>query len=49
VPSYLSYHQFFATNRVGYGAAITTTQMLMTIVIGIIFIRIQAQKTEADR
>ena len=49
VPSYLSYHQFFATNRVGYGAAITTTQMLMTIVIGIIFLRIQAQKTEADR
>jgi raffinose/stachyose/melibiose transport system permease protein len=49
VPSYLSYHQFFATNRVGYGAAITTTQVLMTVIIGIIFIRIQAQKTEGDR
>jgi raffinose/stachyose/melibiose transport system permease protein len=49
VPSYMSYHQFFSTNRVGYGAAITTAQMLMTIVIGIIFIRVQAQQTEADR
>ena len=46
VPSYMSYHQFFSTNRVGYGAAITTAQMLMTIVIGIIFIRVQAQQTE---
>jgi raffinose/stachyose/melibiose transport system permease protein len=49
VPSYMSYHQFFATNRVGYGAAISTAQMLMTIVIGIIFIRVQARQTETDR
>lgn len=46
VPSYMSYYQFFATNRVGYGAAITTAQMLMTIAIGIIFIRVQARQTE---
>jgi len=46
VPSYMSYHQFFATNRVGYGAAITTAQTLTTIVIGMIFIRVQSQQTE---
>jgi raffinose/stachyose/melibiose transport system permease protein len=49
VPSVMAYHQFFATNRVGYGAAITTTQMLMTIIIGIVFIRVQARQTEAER
>ena len=49
VPSQMSYHQFFATNRVGYGAAITTAQMLMTLVICFIFIRIQARHTETDR
>jgi raffinose/stachyose/melibiose transport system permease protein len=49
VPSQMSYHQFFATNRVGYGAAITTAQMLMTLVICFIFIRIQARHTENDR
>ncbi|MDB5526154.1 MAG: sugar transporter [Rhizobium sp.] len=46
VPSFMSYHQFFATNRVGYGAAITTAQVLMTIIIGIIFIRVQSHQTE---
>ncbi|WDR02395.1 sugar ABC transporter permease [Devosia algicola] len=46
VPSYFSYYHFFATNRVGYGAAITTAQMLMTIVLGIIFLRVQAHQTE---
>lgn len=49
VPSQMSYHQFFATNRVGYGAAITTAQMLMTLAICFIFIRIQARHTENDR
>lgn len=49
VPSYLSYQQFFSTNRVGYGAAITTAQMLMTIVIGMIFIRVQSRQQEDAR
>lgn len=49
VPSQMSYHQFFATNRVGYGAAITTAQMLMTLAICFVFIRIQARHTEQDR
>lgn len=49
VPSQMAYHQFFATNRVGYGAAITTAQMLMTLVICFVFIRIQARHTENER
>ena len=34
VPSYLTYYHFFATQRVGYGAAIATVQMVMTLVLG---------------
>lgn len=49
VPSQMAYHQFFATNRVGYGAAITTAQMLMTLAICFVFIRIQARHTENER
>ena len=45
VPSYFSYYHFFSTNRVGYGAAITTAQTLLTIVLAIIFLRFQSQQT----
>lgn len=46
VPSYLAYYHFFTTNRVGYGAAITTIQMLITVVLGLIFLRVQRRQTE---
>jgi raffinose/stachyose/melibiose transport system permease protein len=46
VPSYLAYYHFFTTNRVGYGAAITTIQMLITVVLGLIFLRVQSRQTE---
>lgn len=46
VPSYLAYYHFFTTNRVGYGAAITTIQMLITVALGLIFLRLQTQQTE---
>ena len=46
VPSYFAYYHFFQTFRVGYGAAMTTVQMLMTIVLGIVFLRVQATRNE---
>ncbi|HET7714907.1 MAG TPA: sugar ABC transporter permease [Bauldia sp.] len=47
VPSYFAYYHFFQTFRVGYGAAITTVQMIMTIVLGTLFLRVQSQR-ESD-
>ncbi|WFU07928.1 sugar ABC transporter permease [Rhizobium sp. CB3090] len=44
VPSYLSYYHFFTTNRVGYAAAIATLQTAMTIVLGIVFLRMQSKQ-----
>ena len=44
VPSYLSYYHFFTTNRVGYAAAIATLQTVMTIVLGIVFLRMQSKQ-----
>lgn len=49
VPSYLSYYHFFTTNRVGYAAAIATLQTVMTIVLGIVFLRMQSKQTEGGR
>ncbi|HVY21136.1 MAG TPA: sugar ABC transporter permease [Bauldia sp.] len=49
VPSYFAYYHFFQTFRVGYGAAMTTAQMLLTIVLGIIFLRVQARQTAEAR
>ncbi len=46
VPSYLTYYHFFTTNRVGYAAAIAVFQTLVTIVLGIIFIRFQSRQTD---
>jgi raffinose/stachyose/melibiose transport system permease protein len=44
VPSYFAYYHYFSTFRVGYGAAMTTVQMAMTIIIGMLFIRVQARQ-----
>ncbi|ACM27373.1 sugar ABC transporter permease [Agrobacterium rhizogenes] len=46
VPSYLSYYHFFTTNRVGYAAAIATLQTIVTIMLGIFFLRMQSKQTE---
>ncbi len=45
VPSYFAYYHFFSTFRVGYGAAMTTVQMLMTLLLGIILLRVQTRQT----
>ncbi|HEY0124455.1 MAG TPA: sugar ABC transporter permease [Rhizobium sp.] len=49
VPSYLSYYHFFTTNRVGYAAAIATLQTLVTILLGVFFLRMQSKQTEGER
>jgi raffinose/stachyose/melibiose transport system permease protein len=46
VPSYLTYYHFFTTNRVGYAASIAVVQTLITIILGIIFLRAQSRQTE---
>ena len=48
VPSYFAYFHFFQTFRVGYGAAMTSVQMLLTIALGILFLRVQGRSREAD-
>lgn len=45
VPSYLTYYHFFTTNRVGYAAAIATVQTLVTIIMGIAFLRAQSAQS----
>ncbi|MFT8591988.1 MAG: sugar ABC transporter permease [Bifidobacterium sp.] len=49
VPSYYSYSQFFQTQQVGYGAAISTALAVVIIIVAIVFTRIQQnseQKSE---
>jgi len=46
VPSYLAYYHFFTTNRVGYGAAISSIQLLVTVALGLLFLRVQTRQTE---
>ena len=48
VPSYLTYYHFFTTNRVGYAASIAVVQTLITIILGIIFLRAQSRQTESE-
>jgi raffinose/stachyose/melibiose transport system permease protein len=44
VPSYFAYFHFFQTFRVGYGAAMTTAQMFITVLLGLVFLRVQARR-----
>jgi raffinose/stachyose/melibiose transport system permease protein len=44
VPSYFAYFHFFQTFRVGYGAAMTTAQTIITVLLGLIFLRVQTQR-----
>lgn len=46
VPSFFSYYHFFSTVRVGYGAAIATAQTAITIVLALVFLWVQARRTE---
>jgi raffinose/stachyose/melibiose transport system permease protein len=48
VPSYFAYFHFFQTFRVGYGAAMTTAQTLITVLLGLVFLRVQAQRGGRD-
>lgn len=48
VPSYLTYYHFFTTQRVGYGAAIATVQMILTLGLAVIFLRFQARQSEME-
>jgi raffinose/stachyose/melibiose transport system permease protein len=43
VPSYYSYQNFFEKTQVGYGASIANVLTLITIVLAIGFIRVQAR------
>jgi raffinose/stachyose/melibiose transport system permease protein len=47
VPSYYSYSQFFQTQQVGYGAAISTALTVVIIIVSIIFTNVQ-QKAERE-
>lgn len=44
VPSYLTYYHFFATQRVGYAAAIAVVQTVLTVVLAVIFLRFQSRQ-----
>jgi len=44
VPSLLAYYHFFTTNRVGYGATITTVQTVLTMLLAYVFVRHQSSE-----
>jgi raffinose/stachyose/melibiose transport system permease protein len=46
VPSYFAYRSFFEEADVGYGSAISSIMVLIILVIGVVFVRLQ---TRADR
>jgi raffinose/stachyose/melibiose transport system permease protein len=49
VPSYFAYYHFFSTVRVGYGAAISTAQTVLIVVLAAIFLRVQSQQTDVEQ
>jgi raffinose/stachyose/melibiose transport system permease protein len=49
VPSYYSYTEFFQTDQVGYGAAISTALMLVIVVVAALFLRAQTRSERLDR
>jgi raffinose/stachyose/melibiose transport system permease protein len=46
VPSYFAYRSFFQEANVGYGSAISSIMVLIILIVGIVFVRLQ---TRADR
>lgn len=47
-PSYLTYYHFFATQRVGYAAAVSTVQMILTLGLAAIFIWYQTRQAAKE-
>jgi raffinose/stachyose/melibiose transport system permease protein len=45
-PSYLTYYHFFTTQRVGYAAAVSTVQMILTLGLAVIFLVFQQRQAE---
>jgi raffinose/stachyose/melibiose transport system permease protein len=45
-PSYLTYFHFFTTQRVGYAAAVSTVQMILTLGLAVIFLLFQQRQAE---
>jgi raffinose/stachyose/melibiose transport system permease protein len=45
-PSYLTYYHFFTTQRVGYAAAVSTVQMILTLGLAVIFLVFQRRQAE---
>ena len=45
-PSYLTYYHFFTTQRVGYAAAVSTVQMVLTLGLAVIFLLFQRRQAE---
>ncbi|MEO6012217.1 MAG: sugar ABC transporter permease [Devosia sp.] len=43
-PSYLTYYHFFTTQRVGYAAAVSTVQMILTLGLAVIFLMFQQRQ-----
>lgn len=48
VPSYYSYTQFFQSQQVGYGAAISTALTIVIIVISVVFTNVQQRAEQQD-
>lgn len=48
VPSYYSYTQFFQSQQVGYGAAISTALTIVIIVISVVFTNVQQRVEQQD-
>ena len=48
VPSYYSYTQFFQSQQVGYGAAISTALAIVIIVISVVFTNVQQRVEQED-
>lgn len=49
VPSYYSYQNFFEKTEVGYGASIASVLTIITIVLAVGFIRVQARSQEDEQ
>ena len=48
VPSYYSYTQFFQSQQVGYGAAISTALTIVVVIVSVLFTTIQEKSAKED-
>lgn len=49
VPSYYSYTEYFQTDQVGYGAAISTALMVVIVIVAGVFLRAQNRSERLER